>query len=225
MSGEIRLDKRMFEVLSSDTRRKILVNLYSHPLTVSDLSRLLGIQKSAVHEHLQILIDVELVFKKESDNEFVYYDLTEKGRALIDQESNPGYKIFIAFSASIISLIGGLIGIGLYAVNVLNISLPAFNVAPGTPAITPIPTSYPTTSLPTPQPVISPIATAPPTPVISPIATLPVVPSSYFNVSIADIEFIIGVCLILFGLVLLYYSLSLLRSNKFYGISIPFIRR
>jgi DNA-binding transcriptional ArsR family regulator len=210
MVNEIRLDKKMFEVLSSDTRRKILVELKTHPLTVTDLSRIIGIQKSAVFEHLQILTDVGLVYKKDSDNKFVYYDLTENGKAIIDQDSNPGYKIYIILTSSIVSLAVGFLGVIISAANIFGVPMPIIG---GPPAVSsPLPTSMP-----------NPSGTIFPTPM--PIPTGVPGPGQPFNVGLEYVGLAIGVCLIIAGLILLYYSLRSINANKSRGISMPFIPR
>lgn len=123
MPDEIRLDPKMFEVLSSETRRRILVILDAHPFTVSDLSRQTGIQKSALHKHLQVLTDAGLVYRKEPTNEFVYYDLTEKGKAISGHKPGPGYRIFLLLAVSVTTLLAGLFGVCLYLEGNFNTTL------------------------------------------------------------------------------------------------------
>lgn len=204
----------MFDVLSSDTRREILVKLDSHPLTVSDLSKLMGIQKSAIYEHLQILMDAELVYKKESTNKFVYYDLTGKGKALINPDSHPGYKIYIALITSIFFLIGGFIGIAQYVMTLLSISLPGFWGAPGTGTSTPVPSTVPT-SIPSGSPIPTFIPTAIPSSIPTGIPLPTPAKTTLFNFAFSDILLIIGIFLTVAGLLLLYYSLSSLNAHKF----------
>lgn len=119
MFNEIKLDGKMFEVLSSETRRKILKELSIQPTTVSKLSRTMNIQKSAIFNHMVILIDAGLVNKKNTNNEFVYYELTEKGKALVGHQSTTNYKIFVLLTSSALSMIGGLVEIYKYISNIL----------------------------------------------------------------------------------------------------------
>jgi predicted transcriptional regulator len=50
--------------------------------TVTDLSKELSIPKSTTYDNLVVLIDSGL-FKKNEGNKWVYYDLTTKGREII----------------------------------------------------------------------------------------------------------------------------------------------
>ncbi|MCX9010894.1 MAG: winged helix-turn-helix domain-containing protein [Candidatus Methanoperedens sp.] len=110
MFNEIKLDGKMFEVLSSGTRRKILKELSIQPTTVSKLSRTMDIQKSAIFNHMVILIDAGLVNKKNTNNEFVYYELAE---------SVTDYKIYVLLTSSALLIIGGFVEIYKYINNIL----------------------------------------------------------------------------------------------------------
>ena len=85
MTGDkITLDRKILRALSSDTRINILKNLNVRPMTVSELSRILNLPKSTIHENLEKLIDTGLVKKRKSEGrKRVYYELTEKGRRLL----------------------------------------------------------------------------------------------------------------------------------------------
>ena len=83
-SDKITLDRKILRALSSDTRINILKNLNVRPMTVSELSRILNLPKSTIHENLEKLIDAGLVKKRKSEGrKRVYYELTEKGRRLL----------------------------------------------------------------------------------------------------------------------------------------------
>ena len=85
MTGDkITLDRKILRALSSDTRVNILKSLNIRPMTVSELSRILNLPKSTIHENLEKLIDAGLVKKRKSEGrKRVYYELTEKGRRLL----------------------------------------------------------------------------------------------------------------------------------------------
>jgi len=119
MFTEIKLDGKMFKVLSSETRRKILKELSTQQTTVSKLSRTMDIQKSAIFNHMVILIDAGLVNKKNTNNEFVYYELTEIGKALINHQSATDYKIYVLLTSSSLLIIGGFVEIYKYISNIL----------------------------------------------------------------------------------------------------------
>lgn len=68
---------RLFGVLSSDTRIKIIRMLKGHPLCVGAISRRLGITQAAVSQHLRLLRDAGLV-EPEKRGYFVHYRLNGK---------------------------------------------------------------------------------------------------------------------------------------------------
>lgn len=100
---ELKLNGKMFKVLASDIRREIIKKLANRQMTVSELSRSLNISKSTVFTNLDVLVEAGLLNKKDTNNEWVYYMLTEKGRALI----NINKKIVILLGSSALSLAGG----------------------------------------------------------------------------------------------------------------------
>jgi len=83
MTGDkITLDRKILRALSSDTR--VNIKSLKRPMTVSELSRILNLPKSTIHENLEKLIDAGLVKKRKSEGrKRVYYELTEKGRRLL----------------------------------------------------------------------------------------------------------------------------------------------
>ncbi len=83
MPDEIKMDRRTFESLASETRISILKNLDIRQMTITELSRNLELAKSTVHEHLKKLEDVELVEKIESSRKWSYYKLTYKGKRIL----------------------------------------------------------------------------------------------------------------------------------------------
>lgn len=107
-SEELKLDKEIFRVLSSDTRREILKKIAVKPMTVSELSRSLNINKSAVFNHLNALVEANLVGKTNAENEWVYYELTEKGRILVNADRRNNRKITILLVSSALTMVGGL---------------------------------------------------------------------------------------------------------------------
>ena len=64
-SGKITLDKETFKVLASETRIGILKKLDTTQMTVSDLARSLDMSKATLFEHLEKLIKIGLIKKKE----------------------------------------------------------------------------------------------------------------------------------------------------------------
>lgn len=103
---KIVLDAESFKALASDTRLQILKALDARPLTVSELSRLLSLNKATVFEHLKQLIDAELA-KRENEpaRKWVYYRLTWKGRNVLHPENA---QIFLMLGIGALS-VGGLV--------------------------------------------------------------------------------------------------------------------
>lgn len=109
------LDKKTFRALSSDTRISILKALKNRRMTVSEISRGLGINKSAVLNHLNKMVEAGLVRRFESENQFVYYDLTEKGRRILKSE----LRVKIILSVAALSFLSGAIQLYRYVGNML----------------------------------------------------------------------------------------------------------
>jgi len=103
MGEKIVLDSNTFKALASQTRLAILKSLDERQKTVSELSKIMDMNKATIYEHLSLLKDAGLVSKIESGNKWVYYKLTWKGIDLLHPEKK---KIVILLSTSIISLVG-----------------------------------------------------------------------------------------------------------------------
>ncbi len=106
---KIKLSQDEFRVLASTTRIDILKLLDQSQLTVSDVSRLLGMNKATVHEHLNKLVHVGLVKKEESPRKWVYYRLTWKGKNLLHPER---VKVMVTLVTIAVVIIGGALIIG-----------------------------------------------------------------------------------------------------------------
>ncbi len=107
MAGdEIRMDKRVFEALASETRVDILKTLDIGQMTVTEIAHHLDMAKSSVHEHLSKMIEVGLVEKEESERKWTYYRLTSKGRQIL--QPHEATKILLLLGASILAFAGGI---------------------------------------------------------------------------------------------------------------------
>jgi DNA-binding transcriptional ArsR family regulator len=104
---KIVLDAESFKALASDTRLLILKALDARPLTVSELSRLLDLNKATVFEHLKQLSAAELA-KREEDpaRKWVYYKLSWKGRNVLHPENA---QIFIMLGVAALSFGGAIL--------------------------------------------------------------------------------------------------------------------
>ena len=102
-SGDkITLDQDAFKVLASETRIDILKKLDQTQMTVSDLARAQYMSKATLFEHLEKMIKVGLISKKEDHRKWVYYKLTWKGKNILHPERT---KIAIVLALFIFSAI------------------------------------------------------------------------------------------------------------------------
>jgi len=80
---KVKIDRKTLFALASDTRLEILKKLDERRMTLSELSKTLGLSKTAVKEHLDILLEVGLIIKVDRDRKWVYYELTKKGKNIL----------------------------------------------------------------------------------------------------------------------------------------------
>lgn len=100
--GKITLDRIAFKALASETRINILKTLDLKPMTVSELSRKIAMNKATTYEHLGKLVDAGLVKRREDKNKWVYYKLTWKGKNILHPET---VKIALTLCATLILII------------------------------------------------------------------------------------------------------------------------
>ncbi|MFA4958148.1 MAG: winged helix-turn-helix domain-containing protein [Candidatus Methanoperedens sp.] len=106
-SDKLELDGSTLKVLASNTRRDLLKALDKRRKTLTELSSETGIKKPAVLNHLALLMEVGLVFKGESQNKFIYYELSEKGKGLTKSDNR--VKFIILLTSGLATFFGGLI--------------------------------------------------------------------------------------------------------------------
>ena len=81
-SSKLGFSNKLIKALASDKRLNILIQLMLRRETVTDLSEELNIPKSTTYDNLVVLLDSGLI-KKNEGNKWVYYELTTKGREII----------------------------------------------------------------------------------------------------------------------------------------------
>lgn len=107
---KIVLDPATFKVLASDTRLDILRMLDQRPRTVSELGRDIRLNKATVFEHLQVLVQAELIQKVEREgSKWVYYKLNWKGQNLLHPENT---TIFVLLGIAGAGLGGAILQMG-----------------------------------------------------------------------------------------------------------------
>ncbi len=76
-------DTQIFRALSSDTRINILKKLDSKRMALKALCAELNLPKSTIRENLTVLIESDLIRKKNIGIKWAYYELTEKGKWML----------------------------------------------------------------------------------------------------------------------------------------------
>ncbi|HOT07907.1 MAG TPA: winged helix-turn-helix domain-containing protein [Methanotrichaceae archaeon] len=76
-------DDKIVDSLASEKRYAILRHLLSRRMTASELSRVLDLPKSTVHDNLIKLIKINLVRREYGWRRWVYYELTAMGRQVL----------------------------------------------------------------------------------------------------------------------------------------------
>lgn len=100
--GKITLDRIAFKALASETRVAILKTLDSRPMTVSEVSRKIDMNKATTYEHLGKLVDADLVKRREDKNKWVYYKLTWRGKNILHPET---VKIALTLCAALVLIV------------------------------------------------------------------------------------------------------------------------
>jgi len=103
---KILIDRKTLKAISSDTRLDILKSLLKRKRTLSELSKKLNLTSPTIKEHIEHLIDSNLVIKENTDSKWKYYSLTEKGKKLLNPKE---IRVLISFVISLVSTFG-LIG-------------------------------------------------------------------------------------------------------------------
>lgn len=96
------IDNKTIKVLSVDTRVKILQLLKEKDYTLSEISKKLNIANSTTVEHLNKLIEVNLIEKEDTKRKWKFYSLTIKGNRLANKKETR--TIFILFVTILFSL-------------------------------------------------------------------------------------------------------------------------
>ncbi len=111
MERQIILDDKSFKALSADSRVNILKKLKERRMTLSELSQRLMLKNSTVKEHCSILLNADLISKIDEGRKWKYYQLTGKGKQVIQPSLFEEAKVFVmlsitaAFFAGIILII------------------------------------------------------------------------------------------------------------------------
>jgi DNA-binding transcriptional ArsR family regulator len=83
VSNKIVIDRDTFSALASDTRIDILKELDERRKTLTEISRSLDTNKSAIYKHLNKLTEAGLIKKENTGHKWKYYQLTWQGKHLL----------------------------------------------------------------------------------------------------------------------------------------------
>ncbi|MGQ0535465.1 MAG: winged helix-turn-helix domain-containing protein [Methanobacteriota archaeon] len=108
----IELSRQDLKALASDTRLSALKHLEQRNYTVSELSRLMDLNKATLHEHLETLLASGLVRRLDDpERQWVYYELSWKGRRLLHPERS---RIMILLSTAAGSAAAGVLALAAF---------------------------------------------------------------------------------------------------------------
>jgi DNA-binding transcriptional ArsR family regulator len=101
------IDRKTLKALAADTRLDILKSLKTRRKMPSELSKELSLAPSTVIEHLNKLEKANLVKREETGHKWIYYNLTNKGKSLVQ----PKYPVqfIIVLSLGILFVFSGAI--------------------------------------------------------------------------------------------------------------------
>ena len=86
---ELPLEQRAIKALSSNVRVEILRKLDEKQKTLSDLSRELELNKATIYKHVNVLLDADLISRKEREgHKWIYYRLSWKGSSLLHPQTS-----------------------------------------------------------------------------------------------------------------------------------------
>ena len=104
MEDKITLDRKAFKVLASDTRIDILKFLNTRRMTLTELSKRLGMSASTVKEHMESLSSAGLVVQMDEGHKWKYYELTGRGKDIVNPVDK---KVFFVLGLSLIVMLAG----------------------------------------------------------------------------------------------------------------------
>ena len=93
---KIVLDRSAFRALASDTRVDILKSLDERQKTLTELSHDLNLAVATVKEHIIHLVNSDLIFSKDEGRKWKYYELSDKGKAVLYPERKKIWVLLIS---------------------------------------------------------------------------------------------------------------------------------
>jgi DNA-binding transcriptional ArsR family regulator len=109
MDKRIILDDKSFKALSAETRIQILKKLLERRMTLSELSKKLSLKNSTIKEHCELLMGAELLKKIDEGRKWKYYELTNKGKNIINPNPFEQAQVLVMLSVGAIIFSGILL--------------------------------------------------------------------------------------------------------------------
>ena len=122
------IDRKTLKALSADTRLDILKSLGKRRKTPSELSKELNLATSTIAEHLDKLEEAGLIKKEETGHKWIYYNLTEKGTALVKPKIPTNFVIIL--SVCILVVFIGFVYYSITSTSYLGASKPSMLTIP-----------------------------------------------------------------------------------------------
>lgn len=102
---ELTLTQKEFKALSSEKRTQIIKMLKGRNYTLAEFSKHLNLAPPTIKQHLELLIDSDIIELEDSGHKWKYYKLTRKGKKLTESEENRT-TLLIVLAISVISMVG-----------------------------------------------------------------------------------------------------------------------
>lgn len=97
---DIKLNRKAFKALSSETRINILKSLEERRKTLTELAKDLDMKPSSMKEQLNKLRKVDLIELKDKGRKWKYYEITRKGEKILNPYES---KVMIILSTTLIA--------------------------------------------------------------------------------------------------------------------------
>lgn len=104
------ITKGVIKALASDTRLEILKGLAKRRKIAADISKQMKLAPSTVNEHMKILEEAGLIRRKETGHKWIYFEITEKGRNLVQPRSPVEFIIMLSLGVVMV-LVGSFKGL------------------------------------------------------------------------------------------------------------------
>lgn len=111
MDESIKLDRKSFEALAGQTRVRALKSLLRRRKTLTELSEELQLSPSTMKEHLDVLVDSELITQVDEGRKWKYYELTRKGKQIAEPHE---LRVWIILGLSLVAAVAAIFNL-LYA--------------------------------------------------------------------------------------------------------------